>query len=254
MPIPKKIFQSWCTRDLPAPVQQNIDRFMALNPGYTHHLFTDEDMETYVKENFAGPIYDCYMRLNIIVAKVDFWRYLVLYKEGGVYVDMDGDILRPLDDMIRPDDAAIVTVETNPNMFVQWALFFEAGHPILKRAIEIVVHNIQNNLFPHDVHQLTGPSVFSLAVYQTHDENITVTYGETLEHRWIGKTTDKTYESADGKFKYRIFGVDYNGFCTYTNPYKEYLFENKTHWRQEQYQKKTVSGGAVPSYARIYPW
>jgi mannosyltransferase OCH1-like enzyme len=235
MPIPKVIYQTWSTRDLPDPVQNNIIRFLEINPGYKYELFTDEDMDNFVRDNYPGEIYDCYRRLNLIVAKADFWRYLILYKNGGVYVDMDGDILKTLDDLIRPDDSAIVTVETNPNLFVQWALFFEPGHHILKRAIEIVVNNIKNGYHPHDVHQLTGPSVFSLAIYMTHNE----LFETPLRHSEISSLTDTTYEK--GNVKYRVYGVDYNGYCSYTNPYKTLLYENKIHWRQEQYTKPTTS-------------
>ena len=42
-------------------------------------------MDKYVNDNFPGEIADCYNRIQIIVAKVDFWRYLILYKEGGIY-------------------------------------------------------------------------------------------------------------------------------------------------------------------------
>lgn len=238
MPIPKKIYQTWCTEQLPENICNNIRHFLDMNPDYDYQLFTDEDMENYVRNNFDDEIYHCYMRLNIIVAKTDFWRYLLLYKDGGIYLDMDGDILKPLNEMIRADDTAIITAETNPYMFVQWALFFEPGHPILKRAIEIVVYNIKNNLHPRDVHQLTGPSVFTLAVHMMHDQYIP---NVSLVHSEITAETDRIYENKEAGFKYRIFGVDYNGFCSFENPYKKELFVNKTHWREQQCQMRTVN-------------
>lgn len=237
MPIPKKIYQTWCTRELPTEIEQNIIRFLNMNPGYSYELFTDEDMDNFVRDNYEGEIYNCYKRLNLIVSKADFWRYLILYKNGGIYVDMDGDILKPLDDLIAPDDSAIITAENNPNMFVQWALFFEPNHPILKRTIDLIVYNIKNNYHPHDVHQLTGPSVFSLAVYMTHDEN----FDTPLIHSNITSKTDTTYSKfTKNKFKFRIYGIDYNGFCSFNNPYKNSLYNNKIHWTHEQYTKNTV--------------
>lgn len=66
-------------------------------------------MDRFVNTHFTGIIADSYNRLNIIVAKVDFWRYLVLYKYGGVYLDMDSSIDVPLDTLINEEDEAIIT-------------------------------------------------------------------------------------------------------------------------------------------------
>ena len=90
-------------------------------------------MDKFVNDNFKGEIADCYNKLNIIVAKVDFWRYLVLYKYGGVYLDMDSSIERPLHELINDEDEAIITAEGNPHLYVQWALIFSKHHPILKK-------------------------------------------------------------------------------------------------------------------------
>jgi mannosyltransferase OCH1-like enzyme len=248
MPIPKKIYQTWFTRDLPEPLQENIVNFLKMNPEYEYELYTDDDMDNFVRENYPGEIYDCYSKLNIIVAKADFWRYLVLYKYGGIYVDIDGDIMRPLDNLINPDDSAIITAECNPFLFVQWALMFESGHPILKEVIEIVVDNIKNSRHPYDLHQLTGPSAFSLAIYKTHDAN----FDTELVHSDITNKTDVTYDN--GKVKYRIFGQDYNGYCHYDNPYKQLLFVDKEYWRQEQKYKSCYKNmpDRTPPYSGGY--
>ena len=116
--IPKNIFQSWYTLNLDPVVQQHINIMKLMNPDYTHKIYTDEEIDAFVNENFKGEIADCYNKLNIIVAKVDFWRYLVLYKYGGIYLDMDSSINKPLDELIKEDDNAIITAEGNPNLFL----------------------------------------------------------------------------------------------------------------------------------------
>jgi len=103
---------------------------MKLNPSYDHHIFTDKEIDKFVKKNYDKGIVECYNKLNIIVAKVDFWRYLLLYKYGGIYLDMDSTILKPLDELINNHDEAIITAEGNPNLYVQWALIFSKNHPI----------------------------------------------------------------------------------------------------------------------------
>ena len=79
MRIPKNIFQSWYTKDVHPQIQQKIDKIKELNPDYTYTLYTDEEMDEFVHVHYPGEISNAYDKLNIIVAKVDFWRYLILY-------------------------------------------------------------------------------------------------------------------------------------------------------------------------------
>jgi mannosyltransferase OCH1-like enzyme len=168
--IEKNIFQSWSQTidEIHPALRQKIDGYKTMNPEYTYFLYSDQDMDRFVDEHYPGEIADCYHRLNIIVAKVDFWRYLVLYKYGGVYLDMDSEIKCPLHSFICDEDSAIITAEGNPNMFVQWALIFAKGHPILKKTIELIVDNIKNNRYPNDIHKMTGPTVYSRAIFEIH--------------------------------------------------------------------------------------
>jgi mannosyltransferase OCH1-like enzyme len=229
--IEKNIFQSWYTKNLPQPVFDKIETFRKLNPEYNYYLYTDEDMDNFVNANYQGEIAECYNRLNIIVAKVDFWRYLVLYKHGGVYVDMDSSIEQPLNKIIQDSDDAIITAEGNPYFFVQWALIFRKGHPILKKCIELVVRNIKNNTYPNDIHKMTGPSVFTEAVIAIHKE----LFDTTININGITKEINITFEKGD--IKYRLFGVNYNDCFLFKYDGADYLYINKKKWTEEAKEK-----------------
>jgi mannosyltransferase OCH1-like enzyme len=230
--IEKNIFQSWYTTDLPAPIQAKVDQYKAMNPDYTYHLYTDEMMETFVKEHFPGEIAECYHSLDIIVAKVDLWIYLVLYTYGGVYLDMDSSIERPLNELIKEDDQAVITAEGNPDLFVQWALIFSKGHPILKKTIDLVVDNIKHKRYPNDIHKTTGPTPYSNAIRQVHEE----LFKTSLDHANIKRDTDVIYAS-EPNVSYRIFGIDYCGYFRFKHDATHLLYANKKTWHQEQYEK-----------------
>ena len=236
--IPKTIYQSWYTKNLHPYVQCKIDHFKSMNPDYTHVIYTDEEMDEFVNTNFEGEIAECYNRLNIIVAKVDFWRYLVLYKYGGIYLDMDSSIEQPLCNLIKEEDEAIITAEGNPDKYVQWALIFNKNHPILKRTIDIIVDNIKTNRFPNDIMQMTGPVPYSQAINEVHKE----LFNDVIIHSEVrGGGFDKTYTSTTTS--YRVYGVDYCGFFCYKYPeYWSYLYFHvgKKDWRQEQEEKQLL--------------
>jgi len=199
-----------------------------MNPDYIHKIYTDEEIDDFVNKNFQGEIADCYNKLNIIVAKVDFWRYLILYKYGGIYLDMDSSINKPLDQLIKEDDNAIITAEGNPNLFVQWALIFNKEHPILRMTIQLIVRNIKENKYPNDIHKMTGPTVFTEAINTVHKNN----NGRFIRQNLIHKNFDMTFNCLNSS--YRIYSIDYNDYFTFKTKNIAELYNNKKHWTEEQ--------------------
>ena len=82
------------------------------------------------------------------------WRYLVVYKYGGCYLDIDSKFINPIDKFIKKDDEALISAEQNRN-YIQWALFFKKEHPILMRTVELIVDNIEKGLYKNDIEKLT---------------------------------------------------------------------------------------------------
>jgi len=230
--IEKNIFQSWFTDQLHPLVKEKVDSIKKMNPEYEYHLYKDDDINDFVNEHFPGPIADCYNKLNIIVAKVDFWRYLVLYKYGGVYLDMDSSIETPLRELITDADSAIITAEGNPQLYVQWALIFSKEHPILKRTIDLIVDNIQRNRYPNNIHRMTGPLVYSRAINEVH---MKLFNNQMIIHKNINADTNITYNS--NGVSYRLYGIDYNGVFCFKHNAAHLLYSNKKNWRQEEREK-----------------
>jgi mannosyltransferase OCH1-like enzyme len=146
MSIPKRIYQTWKTKNLPWGIKNVIKNMMDLNPGYSHYLYDDAEMDEFVLTNYPGEIFNAYNMLNIGAAKADLWRYLILYKFGGIYLDIDAAILKSLDTLIKRDDSAIITREMYEGLFNQWILIFKKGHPLLKEIINQCVLNIKNKI------------------------------------------------------------------------------------------------------------
>jgi len=134
-----------------------------------------------VRENFDQRTYDAFARLQIGAAKADFFRYAVLYIYGGIYLDLDSDITGRLDRVIRPDDVAVIAHENNRSLYAQWALIYDKGHPFLKKTIELIVKNIEENRYPHDVHRMTGPTVYTEAINLVLQENPQVAFRRIVD-------------------------------------------------------------------------
>jgi len=225
--IPKNIFQSLKTKyeNLHPILKARIDAIKSNNPEYKYQLYDDNDIDEFVNTYYPGEIADCYNKLNIIVAKVDFWRYLVLYKYGGVYLDFDSGIEKPLNELITENDTAIITAEGNPGVYVQWGLIFSAGHPILKKVIDITVDNIKNKRYAHDIMRLAGPISFTLAINTLFMER----YGGIYPWDKM-KNTNSVFD----KIPCRLFGIDFNGYLSFKHTDSNLLYTDTVHWMAEQ--------------------
>lgn len=237
--IPKIIYQVSIGLNHNHPdVAKYITQTKTLNPDWKYILITNEDdLDNFVNTtSFISPEFDkqirkAYNHLNILVAKIYFWRYLILYKTGGVYFDIDSSNNKSFNDLINKDDEAIISPEGNPNAFVMWCLIFNAGHPILKNAIELIVNNVETKRFDNDIILTTGTYLFSNAVNNV----FTSIFGYNIQHKHIKKDTDITIKTPNTSF--RIYGSDYNEFMSFQFPEHKVLYENKSHWRIEQYFK-----------------
>jgi len=225
--IPSNIFQTWYTKDLCPELEFIRNKMLEQNPEWSYSLFNDNEMDSYVKNNFSKRIQNAYFKLNIVTARADLWRYLILYKEGGVYLDMDSSINQPLKNLIKPDDEAIITAEGNPDLYVQWALIFNKGHPILMNVLNIVVNNIENNTYPDDILNMTGPGAYTRGINEYHK----TLYSNTITHASILPTTDITYDKG---VQYRLYGIDYNEYFSFHHPYYTLLYKNNSHWSSQK--------------------
>ncbi|WP_051666125.1 glycosyltransferase family 32 protein [Pedobacter sp. R20-19] len=88
MTIPKIIHQTWKTSDVPEQLDTLRKTWINHHPDWSYKLWTDVDNRELVKEYYPDflSLYDNYEN-NI--QRADVIRYMILYKFGGIYVDLD---------------------------------------------------------------------------------------------------------------------------------------------------------------------
>jgi len=216
MAIPKQIFQTFKTGDLPWLTRYHVRKMLKMNPDYSYHFFDDKKIVDFLSAEYPPEYLRAYSKLTIGAAKADFFRYAILYKRGGVYLDIDSGVRKPFDKFVLDSDQAIISFEGNPEYYIQWALFFSEGHPFLKRTLELMLDNIDTHRFPHDVHATTGPTVYSKAVKQCLAED------PAIPHRFIARDYDNNL-----LFKYKLSKI--------------FLYRDKSeHWKTKQKEQPII--------------
>lgn len=139
-----------------------------MNPEWEVLFSDDVEIASFVESNFDSDVITAFNILPLGVMRADFWRYLVLYKFGGCYTDIDTRCIIPIDQWLPVDTKLLIATENDVH-FCQWTILSEPGHPILERAIQLVTSRALSGitLSPNFVHHYTGPGVFTDAVRET---------------------------------------------------------------------------------------
>ena len=86
--IPLHIYQTWHSKKLPPKMRECVEKLKKDNPEFKHHLYDDSMCRKYIKQNYSKDVLDAFDKLVPGAYKADLWRYCILYKEGGIYLDI----------------------------------------------------------------------------------------------------------------------------------------------------------------------
>lgn len=171
--ITRIIWQTNYSNRVTFPVYCNylLNRLLSLS--YDYRYVSTEERETYIKENADERTFTAYSKLTDGASQADFWRIFTLYKEGGIYMDIDGHLVWNLDSIIADDDSEVVI--TRRGEYTNFFLASEKGNPFLQDTLDIIVDNIEHRRIDGGVFSLTGPMALRQA----------------LEHKEINSRRDK---------------------------------------------------------------
>lgn len=86
--IPLHIYQAWHNfKDMHSSVKESIQLLKEQNPEFEHHLYDEGMCRAYIQKNFPKRVVDAFDKVVPYAIKTDLWRYCILYKKGGVYLD-----------------------------------------------------------------------------------------------------------------------------------------------------------------------
>ena len=130
----KKIHQIWVgPNPLPQKSIKFIENIKALHPDFDYRLWTDADL---TPENFSTLNY--INSTHIYAQKADIMRYEILYKYGGLYLDIDFEVFKPLDALLT-HDLVVCNEDTNINKYMTNAFMYTIpGTQSLKNCIDNV--------------------------------------------------------------------------------------------------------------------
>lgn len=190
MLIPKVIYQTTSSRrQLPTPFVENLERMRRINPNWSIEVFDDRDCVEFVRFAYGAEMLRTYELINprYGAARADLFRYLLLYRQGGVYLDIKSTVTCGLNKVLLSSDHYLLSHWANaagspfegwgihaetpyPGEFQQWHVVAAPTHPLLERVIVAVQRNIHSYDPGRDgtgkraVLRMTGPIAYTQAI------------------------------------------------------------------------------------------
>ena len=220
--IPFVVYMSWGHRTLPLKMRQTIEANMKSNPEFDFYIYSDEDCRKFIAENYDAAVVAAFDGLKPGAYKSDLWRYCVLYRNGGVYMDIKMKVEMPLKKQI----------ETYGTLFTKDYLAFDIldgvwngymiapqGTPVFKDCIDNIVDAVKTKSYRRNFLDVTGPHLLGRTIEKYPD----LLNKKTAE---IRKTDD---------WEVSVHDISSNSLLL--TEYPEYRDEQKLAQKTEHYQK-----------------
>jgi mannosyltransferase OCH1-like enzyme len=157
--IPKIFHQTWKNLNIPKRWKNANMKCRRKYSDYEYMFWTDNTMNNFVKDEYPE-FYNTYVSYKYHIQRCDAFRYLVLYKYGGIYLDMDLLCKKTLNSFLKYD-LVLAKSSNNLNYFTNMFFMVSPKNPFIKYCIDNLT-NYMNNYYYFGKHlhvmNSTGPS------------------------------------------------------------------------------------------------
>ncbi len=190
--IPKKIHQIWVgPNPQPKTLEKYQETFRKNHPDWEYKLWTDEDVKDLDLQNR-----DIYEKTINQGERSDILRLELLYKFGGVYLDVDCVSIRPLDELHKKFDfyAALRPIkEGNYTAVMNGMVASKPNHPLIKQEMD----SIPKGLRADSLLARRNESIFGRIIPRLFRLTDILSFGKK-RHPFIKKIEERYEESRYG--------------------------------------------------------
>lgn len=178
--IPKNIFQTWKSADIPTDMRSTINSNKTSFPDYTFYLYSDAMCADFIFKYYNETVVHAFNTIIPGAFKADLWRYCVLYVYGGIYIDIKYKLLHNIDlnTMIKQEhfvrDRPVHF--KNGNGIYNGFMIVKPRNRYLLQAIARIVKNVRTRYYGYNALYPTGPGLLGEIIPTTY--NFSLTYDD----------------------------------------------------------------------------
>ncbi|WP_295543500.1 glycosyltransferase [uncultured Thiohalocapsa sp.] len=205
MMIPRVIHQTWKDDRLPPQYATLADTWRRAHPEWAWRLWTDADNLRLVEQEFPS-LLGLYLDYPYPIQRVDLIRYLILYRYGGLYVDLDFECFKDITPLldgrhcVLSEEAAVHNAVHCTHRIISNAFMAaEPGHLLFAAVMEDLQHHRSRQRVPDRiVLDTTGPMMLTRVVERLGaDAQVTVLNAANLFPLSMGEA-DRLRSTAPG--------------------------------------------------------
>lgn len=152
-----------------------------LYPNAEYRLYSGEELEEIIKNNFNDEIFTAYKKLKPYACKADLARLCLLYLYGGIYIDLNIYFINTIPDLNKLEFFAFRDLSKMSGQ--SWAVQNGIMHSIKKskvveNAIDLIVENCRNEYYGIQCVDVSATTVIGIAITKSLPHLSIATNGE----------------------------------------------------------------------------
>jgi len=169
--IPFDCYSHWHTQNLPPIMAENYAQLQSQNLELQFHLYDDDSCRSFIVEHFDSTIVNAYDKLVPSSYKSDLWRFCILYKYGGIYLDIKYGCVGnfKLADLCTHQHFVLDNIDNwseNQYGIYTACIVTPPNNPILYECIQAIIENVETNNYGWNALYPTGPGLLGQIYFQ----------------------------------------------------------------------------------------
>lgn len=226
--IPLNIYQLWHSNTLPDKMKYYNDILKKQNPEFNIYIYNLDDARLFIFNHFDTKILHAFDRLKPIAYKSDLWRYCILYKYGGIYLDIK---YYPVNNFkflkLINKEYYCLDVPNSDHGIYNALIISKPNNLLLLESINSIVDNVNNNFYGENSLSPTGPLLLKKIFIKNK-----ITHKFDLNHfsddNYIKKILLNNKEILSSYPEYEKEKIKYGNLTDYLNLYikKDIYYKN----------------------------
>jgi hypothetical protein len=148
--VPLVVYRSWITDKIPRGMLDAVNKTIEMTPEFDNYFYSDAECLKFIEDNFEPNVANAFRSFKPGAYQSDLWRYCILYKKGGVYINIPAVLQMPLFDILKeyPKLFIVDNPATNPckDSAGVWNGFMASppGNPVFRDCIDEIVETCKN--------------------------------------------------------------------------------------------------------------
>jgi len=177
--VPRNLFLTWSTKDLPPGMKANVDHLTTQNPTFKVTLSDDTDCRDFLRNHFPAEVVQAFDALKPGAYKADLWRLCILYVYGGIYMDIKLQNQVPLTSLLDREyfvyDGVFMKDKQYRSIY-NGLIVSRPNNPILLKGIVQILLNVSKSYYGETPYDITGPHMLG-SLYESSEPFLLVHHG-----------------------------------------------------------------------------